>query len=252
MANVAAYGAALQIGTAQVETAVVVVTTVTAGNATVTTTDAILAGSPLDTVVALANNDIASTVARKFAVAMNLVSALTDVFTIVAHGDDLVLTRILAAANDGTLNIAYADTTSAGLTDDATSNNTTAGAALATVAQVTNIGGPSLSADTIDVTTHDSTNAWEETKVGVLRSGEVPLDIVYDPAEDTHDGTAGNGLLTRIKNKVRTDFSLIFPDTGSTTWGFNGEISGFVPSAPIAAGLTATITIKITGEPTLV
>ena len=107
MANVAAYGTALKIGTAQIETAVVVVTTVTAGNATITTTDAILVGSPLNTVVALANNDIASTVARKFAVGMNLVSALTDVFTIVSHGDDLVLTRILAAANDGTLNIAY-------------------------------------------------------------------------------------------------------------------------------------------------
>ena len=189
MANVAGYGAVLQIGTAQVETAVIVVTTVTAGNATITTTDAILVGSPLDTVVAIANNDIASTVARKFAVGMNLVSALTDVFTIVAHGDDLVLTRILAAANDGTLNIAYADTTSSGLTDDATSNDTTAGAVLATVAQVQNISGPSLSTSPIDVTTHDSTNAWEETVIGILISGEVTLDIVYDPADDTHDGS---------------------------------------------------------------
>jgi predicted secreted protein len=164
----------------------------------------------------------------------------------------VIVTRLVAAANDGTLNLEYADNTSGGLTDDATSNDTTAGAVLATVAQVVSVGGPGLSADTIDVTTHDSTNAWEDIVIGILRSGEVAVDIVYDPAEDTHDGTAGNGLLTRIKNKVLTNFSLVFPDTGSTTWAFDGWISGFEPGAPHADKLSAAITIKITSSPTLV
>lgn len=252
MTNVAAFGTVLKIGTAQVETAVVVVTTITAGNANFILTASGMTNSPITTSVALANNDIASTVARKAAVQMNLDSDITGFFTIVAHGDDVVCTAVLAIANDATMNLEYADNTSGGLTDDATSNDTTAGAVLATVAQVTSVGGPGLGADVIDVTTHDSTNAWEDSVIGPLRSGEVPFEIVYDPAEDTHDGTAGNGLLTRIKNKTRTDFSLVFPDTGSTTWGFNGEITGFVPGAPVAAGLTAAITIKITGEPTLV
>ena len=252
MANYDAYGTALQIGTAQVETSVIVGSITGTGNATVTTTDAILAGSPLDTVVALVNLDLPSESAAKMAAAMNLVSALTDVFVITSTGPDLILTRILAAANDGTLNIAYTNTTCTGLTPDATSNDTTAGAALATVAQVTNIGGPSLSADSVDVTTHDSTNAWEESVVSVLRSGDVTLDIVYDPADDTHDATGGNGLLTRISGKTRTDFSLIFPDSGASVWGFNGDITGFEPGAGVADALTATVTIKVTDSPTLV
>ena len=252
MANFDAYGTLLKIGTSQVETAVVVVTTITVGNANFILTSSGMSGSPITTVVALANNDSADTVATKAVTAMNLNNTITTRFLIVSEGPNIIITRIVAVANDGTLNLEYADNTSGGLTDDATSNDTTAGAVLATVAQVTSVGGPGLGADVIDVTTHDSTNAWEDSVIGPLRSGEIPFEIVYDPAEDTHDGTAGNGLLTRIKNKKRTDFSLVFPDTGSTTWGFNGEITGFVPGAPVAAGLTAAITIKITGEPTLV
>lgn len=252
MANFDAYGTALQIGTSQVETAVIVGTITGTGNATVTTTDAILAGSPLDTVVAVVNGDLPSESAAKMATAMNLVSALTDVFVITSTGPNLILTRILAAANDATLNIAYTNTTSTGLTPDATSNDTTAGAALATIAQVQSISGPSLSADTVDVTTHDSTNAWEEHVVGIIRSGEVGLEIVYDPADDTHDATGGNGLLTRLENKTATDFSLIFPDTGSTTWGFNGFVTGFEPDTAHDGAVTAAVTAKITDDPTLV
>lgn len=252
MASFDAYGTALQIGTSQVETAVIVGTITGTGNATVTTTDAILAGSPLDTVVAVVNNDVPATVATKMAAAMNLVSALTDVFTIVAEGPNLILTRILAAANDATLNIAYTNTTCTGLTPDATSNDTTAGAVLATVAQVVSIGGPSLAADSIDVTTHDSTNAWEEVVVGILRSGEVSMEIVYDPADDTHDATGGNGLLTRLKNRTRTNFSLVFSDTASTTWAFDGDVTGFEPGAAHDDALTASVTAKITDSPTLV
>ena len=53
------------------------------------------------------------------------------------------------------------------------------------IAQVQSIGGPGLSADTVDVTSHDSTGAWEEVVVSILRSGEITLDIVYDPANAT-------------------------------------------------------------------
>jgi predicted secreted protein len=173
-------------------------------------------------------------------------------FSVVANGVNIVITRKVAAANDATLNLAYADDTSGGITDDASSNNTTAGVALATIAQVQSIGGPSLALDTEDVTTHDSTNGWEEVVGTILRSGEVTIDIVYDPAEDTHDATAGNGLLSRLKNNTLTDFSLVFSDGASTTWSFDGYVTGFEPSAPHDGALTASVTAKITGDVTLV
>lgn len=252
MAKYDAYGTQLKIGTAQVETAVVAVTTVTVGNADFILTASGMTGSPITTVVAVANGDAATTVATKAATAMNLDSDITDLFSVVANGPNIIITRKVSAANDATLNLAYADNTSGGITDDATSNNTTAGVALATVAQVQSVGGPGLSVDTEDVTTHDSTNAWEEVIATIIRSGEVSMDIVYDPADDTHDATAGNGLLSRKVGKTLTDFSLIFPDSASTTWSFDGYVTGFEPSEPHDGALTASVTAKITGEMTLV
>jgi hypothetical protein len=252
MAKNDAYGTQLKMGTNQVETAVVVITAVTAGNSNWTLTASGMTGSPITTVVALANGDSADTVATKAAAGMNLDSDITDLFSVVANGPNVIITRKVAAANDATLNLAYADDTSDGLTDDATSNNTTAGVALTTIAQVVSVGGPSLSLDTPDVTTHDSTNAFEEVVGAILRGGEVSLGLVYDPADDTHDATAGNGLLSRLEGKTKTNFSLIFPDTGSTTWAFDGYVSGFEPDASHDAALTATVTIKMDGAPTLV
>jgi len=252
MAKDDAYGTQLKIGTNQVETAVVAITTITAGNSNWTLTASGMTGSPITTVVALANDDSADTVATKAAAGMNLDSDITDLFSVVANGPNVIITRLVAAANDGTLNLAYADDTSGGLTDDATSNNTTAGVALTTVAQVTNVSGPSLTLDSEDVTCHDSTSAFEEVVGTILRGGEMTLDIVYDPADDTHDATAGSGLLSRLEGRALTNFSLIFPDTGSTTWAFDGYVSGFEDSAAVDGALTASVTVKLDGVPTLV
>ena len=63
-----------------------------------------------------------------------------------------------------------------------------------TIAAVSNISGPGLSLDTEDVTTHDSASGWEEVVGTILRSGEVSLDLVYDPNAATHKYASG-GLL---------------------------------------------------------
>jgi len=251
MARYDAYGTLLKMGTAQVETAVIVVTTITAGNANFILTADGMTGSAITTVVALANGDSADTVATKAVAGLNLDSDITDLFTIATDGPNIVITKKIATANDTTLNLAYADDTSGGLTDDATSNNTTAGVVLTTVAQVSNITGPGMTLDTTDVTTHDSTNAFEEVVGTLLRSGEVSVDIVYDPAEDTHDATAGNGLLSRIAGRVTADWSITFPDAASTVWNFDGYVSGFEPGMPVDGALTASVTIKLTGDVTL-
>jgi len=247
MTKYVAFGAELQIGTPQVETATVAITTVTVGNANFILTAAGMTGSAITTVVALAGGETASQVATKAATAMNLDSDITDFFTITTNGPDIVCTRKAALANDGDMNLAYADDTSAGLTDDATSANTTAGVALVETANVSNISGPGLSVDTEDVTTHDQATAWEEHVATLLRSGEVTLDIVYDPAAATHGATTG--LNYRLENKTYSYFNLVF--TGAYNWTFNGYVTGFEPGMPVDGALTASVTVKITGAPTL-
>ena len=118
-------------------------------------------------------------------------------------------------------------------------------------AQVTNISGPGLSLDTVDVTSHDSTSAWEEVVATILRSGEITMDIVYDPANATHK-YAANGLLYDMVSRTAITLTLIFPDTATTEWTFSGYVTAFEPSAPVDGALTASVTIKPTGVVTIV
>ena len=118
-------------------------------------------------------------------------------------------------------------------------------------AQAKNISGPGLSVDTEDVTSHDSTGGWEEVVPTILRSGEITMDIVYDPAHATHKYAAG-GVIYDLVQKTAIALTLVFPDVGSTTWSFNCFVIGFEPQGPVDGALTATVKFKITGQPTLV
>ena len=120
-----------------------------------------------------------------------------------------------------------------------------------TIANVQNISGPGLQLDTEDVTTHDSTGAWEEVVGTILRSGEISLDIVYDPNTATHKNAAG-GLLADLIARTQVAYTLVFPSTATVTWSFNALVTGFEPSAPHDGALTAAVKMKINGQPSLV
>lgn len=118
-------------------------------------------------------------------------------------------------------------------------------------ANVRSISGPGLSLDVEDVTSHDSTGGWEEVVATILRSGEITLEIVYDPAHATHKYAAG-GLLYDLVQRTAIEFTLVFPDAGTTTWTFDAFVTGFEPSGPVEGALTAAVKFKLTGQPTLV
>ena len=142
-----------------------------------------------------------------------------------AVGHYLYCRLIEAAADDATLEIEFKDNGCAGLTDDATGTPGVTGVAEVELASVTNISGPGLGVDTEDVTTHDQATAFEEVVATIIRSGEVTVDIVYDPAAATHD--AGTGLLYRLEDKIYSFFKLIFSQ--DTEWEFSGYVIGFEP-----------------------
>jgi hypothetical protein len=112
---------------AQVETATVVGTVTTAGNAKVTVTANGMTGSPKDISVAVAENDTASDVAGKIRTALGLDAAVTALFTVGGTSATVTLTAKTAGVQDNTLNIAITNDTCAGITQDLTSANTTDG-----------------------------------------------------------------------------------------------------------------------------
>jgi len=254
LAKYDAFGTQLQMGngTFQVETATVVGTITTTGDATFTVTSTGVAGTPVAVTVAVVEDDTPSMVAAKARAAISANAAITALYHVGGSGAEVVLTRKAAVANVADLNIEYDNDTCAGLTPDATSDNTVVGGlaeAFTTIAQVRNISGPGMSLDVEDVTTHDSTGAWEEVVATVLRSGEVTLDLVWDPATPTHSN--GVGLLAVMPRRATRNFKVIFPDAASTEWSFAAEVVNFEPDAPHDGALTASVTLKLSGEVTL-
>lgn len=153
-------------GTQQVETATVVGTVGSsgAGNVDVTVTSAVLTGSPLTISVAVANNDTASIAAGKFRAALSANAAISAVFTVSGTTTAVVLTAIDAAANDATLNIAYANDTASGLTDQPTSANTTAGVAPTGASSYTAVSQQPVSKSTVNVYFDSTYGALGTTK----------------------------------------------------------------------------------------
>lgn len=116
-------------GTQQVETATVVGTIDPAGAGDVETvvTAAGMTGSPKTILTAVANNDTASQVAGKIRTDLAADVDIAAFFTVSGTGAEIVLTRLVAAANDATMNIATDNDSSTGLTAQPTSENTVAG-----------------------------------------------------------------------------------------------------------------------------
>lgn len=119
-----------------------------------------------------------------------------------------------------------------------------------TIAEVKDISGPSLSLNPVGVTNQSSTGGWAEFIGGLLDAGEVTFDINYLPTHATHN--AATGLIRDLVNRTKRNFKLIFPNAGATTWAFTALVTAFSPSEPVADALTASVSLKISGQPTLV
>lgn len=113
-----------------------------------------------------------------------------------------------------------------------------------TIANTTSIEGPGIEREDIDVTAHDTENNYMEFVPGLVDGGEVEIEVNYDPAE--HDSLVADFDDTDARN-----WRLVFPDPDATTWSFSGFLTEFTPEAPYDDKLAASITLKVTGKPSL-
>lgn len=122
-----------------------------------------------------------------------------------------------------------------------------AGTVFTTIARITDLSLPSLSADSVESTSHDSANFTREFEPGLIDPGEISFTILFDPAETTHGLTAGLPYL--MKNRLKRSFQILYTDAGDTIWTFTAFVTGFEGQAPIDDNVTADVTLKITGFP---
>jgi len=119
----------------------------------------------------------------------------------------------------------------------------------ATIAEVLSINGPSMELETIDVTTHSTGEPWRQFIGSLLNAGEVSFDINFIPTNSTHSYSAG--LLKDMVDRTQRNFQIVFPDQGNTTWEFTALVTSFQCTEAIDDVIKASITLKLTGRPTL-
>lgn len=117
-----------------------------------------------------------------------------------------------------------------------------------TIAEVKDVTGPGMEADTIESTNHSSPNGWKEYLAGMLDAGEVTFSVNFIPSDATQDDATG--LIFVMKQRLKRNFQLLWPGPGANRLcAFPALVTGFEPTAPVDDALTADITLKVTGEP---
>jgi len=126
-----------------------------------------------------------------------------------------------------------------------TSNGTTFSYDGGAVADVLSISAPSVSVATIDTT---NLGAVHRTFIaGTIDSGEVSLEIMYDPMSDTDIEDSWDNTATTAP--VSKTCVVTFSD--SATYTFSAIITAFSTSVAIDDKVTASLTLKITGAVTV-
>tara|TARA_R110000824_G_scaffold401762_1_gene615155 strand:+ start:7552 stop:7950 length:399 start_codon:yes stop_codon:yes gene_type:complete len=126
-----------------------------------------------------------------------------------------------------------------------TGNGTTFSYAGGAVADVISISAPTVSTATIDTTNIASIH--RTFIAGTIDSGEMSLEIMYDPNSDTDIEDAWDN--TAVAAPVFKPCIIAFSD--SATFTFDAILVGFSASVAIDDKVTASITLKITGAVTV-
>lgn len=118
------------------------------------------------------------------------------------------------------------------------------------LAELQSIGGPGISVETVDLTSHDSLAAasgFREFVAGLRDGGDVSIEGNFIPGD-----TAGQrAFITDMKAGTIREVIITGPSGAGFTWTFNAIATAYEPSYPFDGKLGFTATLKVTGKPTL-
>lgn len=112
---------------------------------------------------------------------------------------------------------------------------------------LTEISGPEITADTIDITTLDVTGGTRTFIQGFMDAGEVTLKGFFDNVD------TGHAAVKAALDAGTTDTYIItFPSTIGATWTFSGVVTKFkAGDATLEDPIVFEATIKVSGLPVL-
>ena len=113
------------------------------------------------------------------------------------------------------------------------------------IGEITNISGLSLSLETIDVTSHDSDDAYREFVAGLIEGGEFTIEGNHIPAD-----AGQQEILTHLNARDVRDMTVVYPD--DSDWALSAVCTAYsAADAPVDGKLSFSATFKISGKPAL-
>lgn len=117
--------------------------------------------------------------------------------------------------------------------------------AFTTVPEVSRLTAPNVRFDLNDVTSHDSTGGFREFLPGLADGENSTAETNWVPSNAVH-----KSLRVDAYAKTKRNFQIVFPDSSDNTIAFATYIVGLPPVANAGEPLKATLTLKVTGQPT--
>jgi predicted secreted protein len=109
------------------------------------------------------------------------------------------------------------------------------------LAEITSIEGPGMTRETIDTTALDTSGGYRTFIAGFKDAGTITLNMNFTNA--TYTLIKGD-----FESNIPVKYQIVFPDTGNTTFQFEGLVTECPISIPTDDKITVSVTIKITGE----
>lgn len=119
------------------------------------------------------------------------------------------------------------------------------------IAEVIDVSPPSMTKDQVEATHTDSPDGFREYIPGLKDGGEFSLTMNFLPNNATQNNTSG-GLLNDFINETSSrNWRIQFPGSPFTYWTFKATVIGYEPATPIDDRMTAVVTFKVAGAPTI-
>lgn len=117
---------------------------------------------------------------------------------------------------------------------------------LVTIAEITAINGFEITRDWADATHSQSPEKWREFIAGLKDAGEFSADLAFVPGS-----TSTTLLIAQFDKDTPSACEIYIPTATPYKWTLQAGLSAFGFDAPVDDKMTASITFKITGKPTL-
>lgn len=119
------------------------------------------------------------------------------------------------------------------------------------IAEVIDVSPPSMTKDQVEATHTDSPDGFREFINGLKDGGECSITMNFLPNNATQNNTSGGLLNDFISGTTTINYRISFPGSPTTTWTFKASVIGYEVSTPMDDRMTAVVTFKVAGAPTI-